>query len=147
VVGALVGCAILPYAAAMKYVFESSGITTLGMRTDPDGYSPWGSYFKDPNLNWSRAIVPGAMSVEIGRWALLCLGVLLVLVPASRRAVRERTGGLALLAVFFVFLQRREMAFFFDLVPGASKLQFPSRLLIFIVPIALACTAVAVEAA
>jgi len=146
-VGALLGCAIVPYGAAVKYVLESSGIGSLGMRSDPDAYTPWASYFKDPNLSWSRAIVEGPMSVEIGRWILLCLGVLLVLVPAARRAVRERLGGLALLSAFFVFVQRREMTFVFDLVPGASKLQFPSRLLVFIVPIVLSCTAVAVEAA
>jgi hypothetical protein len=146
-VGVIVGCAIVPYALAVKYVYESSGITTIGMRPDAGAYSPWASYFKDPDLSWTRAIVEGSMSVEIGRWLLLCLGVLLVLVPASRRAVRERVGGLALLAVFFVFLQRKEMAFFFDLVPGASKLQFPSRLLVFTVPIVVTCTAVAVEAA
>jgi hypothetical protein len=143
----LVGCAIFPYAAAVKYMLAFSGIESLGMRTDHFAYFPWSAYFEDPNLSWTRAIVEGEMSVEIGRWVLLCLGVMLVVAPAARKAIRQRLWGLALVAIFFIALQRQPMAFIFDMFPGASKLQFPSRLLVYVVPIVLLCTAVAVEAA
>jgi hypothetical protein len=143
----LLACAVGPYAAAVKYTLDFSGINSLGMRSDDGAYFQWPAYFRDPNLSWTRAIVEGQMSVEIGRWTLLCLAVALVVVPAARRAVRERLWGLALVAVFIVALQRRPMAFLFDMIPGVSKLQFPSRLLVFVVPIVVLCTAVAVEAA
>jgi hypothetical protein len=73
--------------------------------------------------------------------------VVLVVAPAARRAIRERLWGLALVAVFIVALQRKPMAFVFEVIPGVSKLQFPSRLLVLEIPIVVLCTAVAVEAA
>jgi hypothetical protein len=144
---ALLACAVGPYAAAVKYVLDCSGLGPMGMRTDADAYYPWSAYFKDPDLSWTRAVVEGTLSVEIGRWVLLCLAVLLVVAPAARKAIRERVWGLALMAAFMVALQRRQMTFFFEMIPGASKLQFPSRLLVFVVPIVVLCTVVALEAA
>lgn|GEM_PF-1570152 len=147
VVIGLITCAIGPLAAAVTYAAEFGGVTRLGMRPDASAYFPWADYFADPNYSWSRAVVEGKVSVEIGRWILLCLAVFLLLSADARAAVRKRAGDLALLAVFFVALQRQQMAFWFDLLPGASKIQFPSRLLVEIVPIAILCAAIATEAA
>ena len=87
------------------------------------------------------------MSLEIGRWILLCLAVFLVLAPGARKAVWQRTGGLALLAVWYLGLQHYGMTFWIEMLPGASKLQFPGRLLVYITAISIVCAAIATEGA
>ncbi|MHB8440413.1 MAG: hypothetical protein ACYDD4_14830, partial [Acidimicrobiales bacterium] len=143
---ALLTCAIGPWAAAVTYTSEFTGIAGLGLRTSPNDFGPYWIYATDPNYSWSRAVVEGQMSVEIGRWCLLCLGVFLLLVPDARRHVWRRAGGLALVALAFVALQHYGMMFWLEMLPGASKLQFPIRLLVFIVPITILCVAIATEA-
>jgi hypothetical protein len=145
--GALLTCAIGPHAAAVMYATSFSGVGPIGLRNSEGDFPSWSPYFADPNYSWSRAFVEGEPSLEIGRWCLLTLGVLLLLSPGARRAVWRRAGGLALLALWFVAVQHKGMAFWFDLVPGASKIQFPSRLLVFVVTITITCMAIAVEAA
>jgi len=67
-----------------------------------------------------------------------------VLSPGARRGLR---GGMRLFvpAIVFVLLQPRDCVFFFDLLPGFAKVQFPWRLLAYIVPAAVLALAVAVE--
>jgi hypothetical protein len=145
--GALIVAAIGPYAAAVTYVSEFSGTGKVGMRQDAGAYgSCWGSVI-DPDLSWSRAVVETHGSVEIGRWILLCVAVCVVIAPGGAVAAWRRAGGLGLMAVVFVVLQRRDLSFVFDRVPGAAKIQFPSRLLVFVTTISLLWMAVTVEAA
>jgi hypothetical protein len=143
---ALLTCAIGPYAAAVKYAVAFSGLNKLEMRGDDEAYYPLTSFFADPNFSWSRAQYSGDVSVEIGRWALLCLGVALLVEPAARTALR-RVLGLVVLAIAFLGLQRKEMSFVFGDVPGAAAIQLPTRLLVYIVPIVLLCMAMALEQA
>jgi hypothetical protein len=143
----LLTCAIGPYAAAVQYTVAFCGIDKLNMRPDNGAYFEWPQYFADPSFSWSRVDIQGAMSPEIGRWMLLCLAVVLVIAPAARAAMWKRVRGLATLGVIFVIVQRKPMSFLFEIVPGASRIQFPSRLLVYIVPITIVCTAVAVEMA
>jgi hypothetical protein len=145
--GALLTMAIGPYAAAVSYVSAFSGTSGLGMRGDAGAYAPWWNFIIDPEVSWSRSVLERHGSWEIGRWILLCLAVCLLLAPAARRAVWRRAGALLLLAALFVVLQRQEMAFVFNMVPGASKIQFPSRLLVFVTVIAILAMAIAVETA
>ncbi len=145
--GALCLAAVGPYAAAVTYTVGFSGVGSLGMRSSAGDYFPYSAFLIDPSFSWSRAVVEGQYSVEVGRWLLLCLGVLLVLSPGARASVWRRTGGLAVLAVWFFALQHFGMGFWFDLLPGASKIQFPQRLLVFVVTVTILCTAVAIEAA
>jgi hypothetical protein len=78
---------------------------------------------------------------------VLCLAVFLLLAPASRGAIWRRAGGLMILTVWYVLLQHYGMGFWFELLPGATKIQFPGRLLVFIVSVAIVCMAIATEAA
>ncbi|HEY3817215.1 MAG TPA: hypothetical protein VGL81_08600 [Polyangiaceae bacterium] len=142
---ALLTCAIGPYAAAVKYVLAFSGLQKIEMRGDDAAFFPWKSYLIDPNFSWSRAHLPGLASVEIGRWMLFCLAVFLVVEPSARSAVRKRAGSLVVVAMVFLVLQRKELSFVFSLLPGAASIQFPSRLLVFIVPIVIVCMTIAVE--
>ncbi len=142
--GVLVLGVIGPYAAAVTYVSEFSGVGNLGMQAHPD---LWSWILFDPYLSWSRAVVEGQMSLEIGRWPLLCLSLFLLLAPAARASIWQRAGGLVVLTIWYVLLQHYGMGFWFDVLPGASKIQFPARLLVFIVNTTLLCTALATEAA
>ena len=145
--GILLTAAIGPWAAAVTYVSEFCGSSGIDMRTDAGAFAHWSIFFIDPDLSWSRAVVEGQMSWEIGRWIFLCLGICVVMAPGALGAVWRRAGGLALLAAFFLVLQRQELTFFFKMLPGASKIQFPSRLLVFVTTIAILCAAIAIEAA
>jgi hypothetical protein len=144
---ALLTCAIGPYVAAMKYALAFCGISNLSMRTDNEAFFDWSQYFVDPVFSWHRAEIEGAWSPEIGRWTLFCLAVVVVSTRAARTAIWRRIGGLALLSAFFIFVQRKPLSFLFDMLPGASKIQFPTRLLVYIVTVAIVCTAIGVEAA
>lgn len=145
--GALIVVAIGPYAAAVTYVSEFSGAAKLGMRQDAGAYvSGWGCII-DPDWSWSRAALESHGSFEIGRWILLCLVVCLVMAPRGAVSAWRRAGGLALLAVVFVVLQRRDLSFVFDRVPGAAKIQFPTRLLVFVTTISILWMTIALEAA
>jgi hypothetical protein len=73
--------------------------------------------------------------------------VFLVSAPAAWGAIWRRVGGLVLLQIFFVALQRHEMSFWFDLLPRAAMVQFPARLLVQIVIVAILCAAIATEMA
>ncbi|MGD0524219.1 MAG: hypothetical protein ABSE49_03690 [Polyangiaceae bacterium] len=145
---ALLTCAIGPYAAAMKYVVAFSGLPGItSMRTDAEAYFPATSYFADPDYSYSRSYVHVITSVEVGRWMVLSLAAILLVSSAARAAVRRRVGALAVIAVVLLVLQRKELAWVFTLLPGLSSLQFPSRILVIIVPIVILCTTVAFEAA
>jgi hypothetical protein len=145
--GVLLAMAIGPYAAAVSYVSAFCGAGSLGMRRDAGSYARLWTFIIDPEVSWSRAAVEWHPSWEIGRWILLCLAVCLVLAPAAPRTVWRRVGGLSLLAALFLLLQPHEMSFVFDMVPGAAKIQFPSRLLVFITVVAIVAMAIAVETA
>jgi hypothetical protein len=143
--GLLLTLAIGPLAAAVLYTSEFCGIGRFGMISHPD---PWGAYLADrATISWSRTVAEGQMSLEIGRWSVLCLGVFLLVSRVARAAVWQRTGVLVVLTIGYVLLQHVGMGFWFDLLPGASKLQFPARLLVFIVTATLLCTAIATEGA
>jgi hypothetical protein len=144
---AMLTCAIGPWAAAVTYVTAFSGIGKLGLRTRPQDFGPYKIYFLDPSLSWTRTVFEGEMSLEIGRWCLLCVGVFLLLAPGARASVWRRAGGLALLAAWFVALQHYGMTFWFEMLPGATKIQFPGRLLVLVVSVAILCMALATEAA
>jgi len=92
-------------------------------------------------------VVEGEMTLEVGRWSVLCLVGFLLVSRAARAAVWRRTGTLVVVTIAYVLLQHVGMAFWFDLLPGASKLQFPARLLVFIDTATLLCTAIATEGA
>lgn len=141
---ALLTIAIGPYAAAVLYVSDFSAVGKLGMSPNP--YA-WSWFFADPTLSWSRVVVEGTMTLEVGRWCVLCLVLFAILAPAGARAIWQRAGGIVILAICFVILQHNGMAFWFDLLPGAAKIQFPGRLLVHIETITLLCMAIATEAA
>jgi hypothetical protein len=145
--GALLTCFIGPYAAAVTYAQEFGGVGKYGLRSQPSDFAQFPVFFKDPNHSWSRLVVEGDMSLEIGRWILLCLAVFVVLAPTARKAVWQRAGALALLAVWYLGLQHYGMTFWIDMLPGASKIQFPGRLLVYITTIAILCAAIATEGA
>ena len=46
----------------------------MGLRTNPNDFATYGAYAADPNYSWSRAVVEGQMSLEIGRWCLRASG-------------------------------------------------------------------------
>jgi hypothetical protein len=145
---ALLTCAIGPYAAAVKYVVAFSGLPGITtMRTDPEAYFPGASYFADPDASYSHSYVREITSVEVGRWMVLCLAAILIVAPGARLAIRRRVWGLSLVAFVLLVLQRKELGFVFTLLPGLSAIQFPCRVLVFIVTIVILCTTVAFEGA
>jgi hypothetical protein len=145
--GALVTCLIGPAAAAVTYTNAFSPLAPFGMRSHPWDFAPFSVYFADPALSWSRKVFEGEMTLEIGRWILLCLGVFLLIEPRARRSVWQRVDVLVLVAAWYVALQHYGMTFWIELLPGAQKLQFPARLLVFIVTIAILAMGIATEAA
>jgi hypothetical protein len=145
--GTLVTCLMGPAAAAVTYTTAFSGISKLGLRDHPGDFLPFQPYFADPALSWSRWVFEGEMSLEIGRWILLCLGFFLVIERGARLSVWRRAGGLVLLAAWYLALQHYGMTFWIAMLPGAEKIQFPARLLVFIVTIAIVAMGIATEAA
>lgn len=144
---ALMTCAIGPYVAALQYAVAFTPIATFKMRWDDEAYRSWSSCLLDPSFSFWRANLEGAMSAEVGRWMLLALATVLAISAAARRVVFGPLRTLVVLAIVFFVLQPHPMAFVFDLVPGASKIQLPSRLLVFIVPITCLALAVGTERA
>jgi hypothetical protein len=143
--GLLLTMAIAPLAGAVLYASEFCGIGRSGMISHLD---PWRDYLADRGtISWSRTVVEGQMSLEVGRWSVLCLVGFLLVAPVARSALRRRVGVFVVLTIVYVLLQHVGMGFWFDLLPGASKLQFPARLLVFIVPATLLFTAIATEGA
>jgi hypothetical protein len=145
VFSALVIAATGLFAAASQYALGFSHVSTFGMRADKDAYLTWSATLFDPNLSWVKAFHTGEMTVEIGRWPLLFLGMVLLVERTSRAAVWRSTHGMLVPIAIFFILQDKRLSFVFDLLPGAAKVQFPCRLLTFIVPIALLAFAVAIE--
>jgi hypothetical protein len=137
-------CTLGPYAAAVSYVVAFTGLRDFGMVSHPD---PWKDYLANSNTSWSRTVVDGQMTLEIGRWFVFCFALFLLLAPGARRAVWQRTGSLVIVTIAYVLLLHVGMGFWFDLLPGASKIQFPARLLVFIDTATLLCMAIAIEGA
>ncbi|HXD22206.1 MAG TPA: hypothetical protein VN613_02520, partial [Gemmatimonadaceae bacterium] len=106
------------FAAASQYALGFSHVSSFGMRADKDAYQTWSETLFDPNLSWVRALHTGQMTVEIGRWPLLFLALLLIVHRPSRQAVWHNTHGMLVPAVLFFILQDKRLSFVFDLVPG-----------------------------
>jgi hypothetical protein len=143
--GALVACGIGPYAMAVSYAMPFVGVATMGI--EHHKYRPLIDYLFDPHLSWWDVPHPNDMAIEVGRWLLLPLAVLLVLLPSARASVRARAGALCVVALFFVLLQHHAFVWVLETIPGAQKIQFPLRLVIFLIPVAALCLGLSLEQA
>jgi hypothetical protein len=104
-------------------------------------FVPFSRYFADP-YQWG--VDTHAMSVEIGR-ALVALFIALwfAIVFTRTRVVSAAVAMLGAIAALYLFLQLPASASLYRVIPGGKLLQFPWRLLVFIVPalILLTCAA------
>ncbi len=133
-----------PYIAAMQFAAHMASVTDIKMRPDAIAYIKVSEYFFDSNHDWDHVRNTGKVSVEIGRWVLV--GTLLFgVASAQARAAIKRHAWLWLPAIVFLALQPQEMSFVFEKIPGAAKIQFPLRLLVYIVPVAVFCFGVVAE--
>ncbi len=142
--GAVMFVTMGPYIAAMEFVISLSPIADIKMRPDAIAYLKLVEYFLDSNFCWTYVRNTGEMSVEIGRFLLVGIALLLVIERRARGAMR-RLAWLLLPAIVFLALQPQEMSIVFDKIPGAAKVQFPLRLLVYIVPAVICAFGVAAE--
>ena len=141
--GAAAALCVLPFAAAVSYVQPLCGINDFGIEADKT--YPFSEYLFDPNVSWLGQVTTDRITVEIGRYIVVPLVALLVCSSAARAAVRARVWRLFVPALCFLLVQPHDLLFVFDLLPGISKVQFPWRLMVYIVPIAVLTLAVALE--
>jgi hypothetical protein len=108
------------------------------------GYVPIGRYLADP-YDWGMEF--RGMSVEVGR-ALVGLFIATWFASAFTRT-RVWSAGVTTLFIttaLYIFMQHPASAWIYRTVPGAPLLQFPWRLLVFIVPGLILLTCVAGQA-
>lgn len=123
---------VIPFVAAIRLVAPTLSFDVLTAIDPRKSYLPLERYFTDPHAWGDDA---AGMSVEVGR-ALVVLVSALGVAALSLRA-RVLTPPVAALLVHLAFcawLQHRSASAFYAAVPGALLLQFPWRLLVFIVP-------------
>ncbi|HEX4514711.1 MAG TPA: hypothetical protein VH054_14275 [Polyangiaceae bacterium] len=146
--GALSMVVVGPYVAAVEFVVGLSPITDIAMRSDALAYMKFREYFFDTAARWTYvANNTHQMRVEIGRWVLVALVACVALVPRGARVIGRDLMWMIVPSLAFMLVQPRELSFVFDTFPGASKVQFPMRLLVYVVPTTLLCLGVAAEQA
>ncbi len=132
VVAAIFAVTVLPFVAAIHLVEPTLSFDVLTAYDPRDAYLPLSRYLADPHP-WGDTWI--GLSIEVGRALLPLVGVLGVAALGLRaRVLTPPIVALLAFLTFCVWLQHPSANLFYAAVPGALLLQFPWRLLVFIVP-------------
>lgn len=129
-----------PFLVAITLVRSRFRFEVLDTFHAAHEYTPWSRHLLD-NIEWGVNIKP--FSVEVGvAIVVLCAGFGFVAFTTRTRVVNGPFVFLVLSLALYAYLLHPASTWVYYRVPGASLLQFPWRLLVFVAPIGvlLACT-------
>lgn len=159
--GALFAALNAPLLALTVAFGRYANLGALSRYTPTNEFKPLAKYFQDGEYRWDGYM--GFYTLQLDTWllvgaavcALLCVAIAALPLgdwPGQRRLraalVRGRPviGFAALLFALFLWLQHPSSAPFYTLVPGASFVQFPWRLLTFLSALLLLLLALGADA-